>query len=374
MASCRTASEETLFIRWENMPAVPPRTGDSIQPGLAGPVAGALGESMFVAGGSNFPDRLPWKGGAKHYHDDLYLLKRVNQLWVWEVQTSKLPINLAYPACISIADGTVSLGGENESGPVQNVYRYGLKEGQVTITPLPSLPIAISAGGAACVGSDVFFTGGYNNKGASAGFFHLNLKTPENGWEQLPNMPVPLSHPLVVSQNDPTGPCIFVIGGRNKIGERSTFMSSVWKYPLKSGKWVKDSDILIGPDTIALSAATGIAFGEHTIIVFGGDQGHIFNQVEKLNADIAITTDPEMKELLLSEKDTILTRHPGFSKDILAYHTLHKTWKKVDSMPYATPVTTVAFYWNGTAIMPCGEIRPGVRTPNVLGAKISITK
>ena len=39
------------------------------QTGLAGAFAGASGNSMWIAGGSNFSNGLPWEGGTKIFYD-----------------------------------------------------------------------------------------------------------------------------------------------------------------------------------------------------------------------------------------------------------------------------------------------------------------
>ena len=59
-----------------------------------------------------------------------------------------------------------------------------------------------------------------------------------------------------------------------------------------------------------------------------------------------------------------LDQHPGFAKDILAYHTVSNTWSKVGEVP-CTQVTVPAVAWQGRHVIPNGEIRPGVRTPDV---------
>src|SRR3546814_3624221 len=68
--------------------------------------------------------------------------------------------------------------------------------------------------------------------------------------------------------------------------------------------------------------------------------------------------------------------HPGFSRDILAYHTVTDTWVAMgqvgtsDSVDRSVhpPVTTITARWNGNIVIPSGEIRPGTRTAAVLSA------
>ena len=57
-------------------------------------------------------------------------------------------------------------------------------------------------------------------------------------------------------------------------------------------------------------------------------------------------------------------QHPGFPQDVLAYDTKTDTWKVVGKVP-VTQVTVPTALWDGRYVIPNGEIRAGVRTPEV---------
>jgi N-acetylneuraminic acid mutarotase len=302
---CSETDMEKPEFYLRNIPPMPPSSGDSIQRGVAGPVTGSQGDYLLVAGGANFRNGLPWKGGIKEYHDDIYLLRQ-NALhsYSWEISSLKLPLNLAYPACVNTPGGVLSIGGENETGPLKQVFLISFSDGKVLLKTLPGLPEPVSAAGAALIGSKVYLAGGMNSEGASASFRCLDLKAPETGWVKLPDLPFPVSHAVVVAQQDSTRPCIFLIGGRNKTGDWSDFFSSNWKYDPESGKWMREPDIRENGKPVPLSAGTGIAVGKNSIVLFGGDRGMIFNQTEKLNARIGNCADPVERQALLDKKDS----------------------------------------------------------------------
>ena len=56
-------SANVMSISWEELPPLPPSAGQSKQPGVAGPFAGVHRDALIVAGGANFPDKMPWEGG-----------------------------------------------------------------------------------------------------------------------------------------------------------------------------------------------------------------------------------------------------------------------------------------------------------------------
>lgn len=356
-------------------PVLPPARGESIQPGLAGPVSGTSGNYVMVAGGSNFENGLPWRGGKKIYHDKIYLMSKTETgTRSWEQSSQRLPFPLAYSACLSLETGILSLGGETPQGPVSSVLLFSVNQGKVIQISLPSLPEATTSTGAALIGTTVFVAGGMTSKGATSSFYSFNLQNKTNGWSVLPELPFALSHTVVVSQSDGEEDCIYVIGGRKRTGEVSTFYSAVWKYKPSVQKWISEGDILSDGKALGLSAGTGIAVGSEHILLFGGDPGIFFNRTERLNNDIEKATGEEEKQRLWKEKDEMLSNHPGFSKDILSFNTRSKKWEKIGTSTNELPVTTNAFQYDGKIILPLGEVRPGVRTPNVLGFEVTFEK
>ncbi len=240
--SCISNSPENLFLKSVSFPELPPALGDSVQPGLAGPIAGAHGNFVLLAGGANFENGLPWRGGQKKYHDEIFLMEKTpSGELVWKQSSEKLPFALAYPACVSTNKGVISIGGEDFDSPINDVFIFSFQDGTVKQTNLPGLPVATSSAGAALIDSTVFVAGGLTSEGATSAFYSFDLNQPEKGWRILPELPVALSHAVVVSQADSTETCIYVIGGRNKTSEVSTFLSSVWKYQPSKQKWTNVS-------------------------------------------------------------------------------------------------------------------------------------
>ena len=69
--------------------------------------------------------------------------------------------------------------------------------------------------------------------------------------------------------------------------------------------------------------------------------------------------------------------HPGFPASILSYNIVTDRWAEAGSLSLAgtlPPVTTPVVFWDGKVIIPTGEIKPGVRSPQVLIAEVGGTK
>ena len=90
------------------------------------------------------------------------------------------------------------------------------------------------------------------------------------------------------------------------------------------------------------SWAPAVAFGPSHVLVFSGDDGALAERIPELGDS-----------------------HPGFSKTVLAYHTVTDTWAELASIPESY-VTTAAVPWGDGFVIPGGEDRPGHRGRRVL--------
>ena len=363
-----------MKIEFDTLSMIPPASGKSIQYGFAGALVGCDNNQLIVAGGSNFEDNLPWRGGTKLYHDNIYVLTHLeNGSYLWIQLKQKLPFPMAYSALVPDGNGFISIGGEDLHGKLNQVFKFYMKGDSLCFKRFPALTFALSNSGAAKIGSKVYVAGGLDAKNATNHFMSLDLSSTDMKWERLPDLPESLSHAVVVSQSDGTEDCIFVIGGRNQTGVTSAFLSNIWKYSPSGKQWIKAGILQMrNQDKFGLSAGTGVAFGDRWIILIGGDKGNLFNKTEILNDKISKVPEGMEKEKLLKEKDTHLSNHPGFSKEILTFNTRTGELQKIGEVPGKSQVTTTAFWWNDEVIIPSGEIRPGVRTPLISSLKIII--
>lgn len=368
--SCSEEGKVFTGLRWEELPPMPPLAGREVQPGLAGPLAGISNHCLLVAGGANFEGEMPWRGGAKSYHNEIYLLQENEKGELeWKIAEERLPCPMAYAAMLSIEEGILSIGGETAEGPVKDVILLTVDQGRVMIRNYPSLPLAITSPSATQVDGEVYLAGGQNASGAVDLFLTLDLHDMQKGWQILPSLPVPLSHGVAVAQSDGNETCIYFLGGRNKTTDVHSFFSEIYKYIPSTAVWTREGHILKDGKPLPLSAGTGIAAGVNQILLMGGDPGIYFNQTERLNNAIAEAGD-FLRDSLLRVKDFLLSNHPGFNREVMAYHTTQKKWTVIGNSPEGLPATTAAFFWNDLVVIPGGEVRPGVRTPRITAFRL----
>ena len=371
LSTCNKINKEDyntkMKINWETLSEIPPANGETIQYGIAGALAGAIDNNIIIAGGSNFANSKPWLGGTKLYYDNIFVLKfDENKSMTWQQPELKLPLKMAYSACVSAENAIFCLGGEDAKQPLKLALKIYIENNQLQIEELPELAFAVSNAGASIIGTRLYVAGGNDSAGATKHFQMLDLSVLENGWTVLPKLLIEESHAVVVSQSAKKEDYIYVFGGRNKTGETSTFLSAIQKYSPKENKWSDAGALqLEGYEKFGLSAGTGVAFGERQILLFGGDKGEIFNRTERFNNAIAEETDSIKREEIIAAKIESLTNHRGFNTEIYSFDTHSGKLLQVGKIPGLSQVTTTAFWWNGKVIIPGGEIRPGVRTPLV---------
>ena len=359
-------------INWGKPLFIPPAKGKPIQYGLAGSVTGTSHDHLVVAGGANFEDMVPWMGGTKLYHDVVYLMKANHPgKGIWTEATTRLPMKMGYAACVSWNNRIIALGGETAHGPIANVMSLQLEGNDICCQPLTALPLPVTSGGAAVIGNRVYLAGGCGPTGGLTNLLSARLDQTPVTWEELAPLPLALSHAVVASQHDGTESCLFVIGGRNKTGIVSDFYSTIWKYSPSKDSWEKAGELTNEKGkTVALSAGTGVAFGDHHIVLFGGDPGIVFNRTERFLNAIAKTTDEEEKKKLVSQKNQGQESHPGFMREVMVYNTITKQWRNGGRTPFESQVTTHAVTYGNTVFIPSGEIKPGIRTAMVSKATI----
>ena len=175
-----------LNLHWEIASQLPADSGQMISLGVAGPVTGLCENRLLVAGGANFPDGMPWEGGAKKYHDRLFIYLQKRQKLILTGTTGKLPEPVAYAANCTLPEGLLYAGGENGKGVTDKVWliRSDKKE-KLSFPAPPSLPVAVSNAAITLQDHTVYLAGGENNQQAFAQLLSLNLENIEAGWKKL---------------------------------------------------------------------------------------------------------------------------------------------------------------------------------------------
>jgi SSS family transporter len=352
-------------LEWTELPELPPQSGATIRPGVAGAFAGISNKALIVAGGASFPQ--PAWESDKTWHDDIYVLERdsdVDESYRW-ITGQKLDRPVAYGASVSTDQGVVCIGGNDAERTYSDVFllRWDPGREQVIQESLPSLPEPRAYAGAAVIGDTVYVAGGTTGLGletAQRNFWSLDLSKADGEWQRILPWPGPSrAFAIVTSQHNGVEDCLNIMSGR-RMGESGAaeLLTDVYEFAptrYQAGEydpvtgtytgdvnpWRQRSD---APRCVM--AGTGIAVGQSHILVLGGADGSLLNEVDSLRDE-----------------------HPGFPKEALSYHTITDTWTTAGAIP-ANHVTTTAVRWgtdtvNDPIVIAGGEIRPRVGSPTV---------
>jgi N-acetylneuraminic acid mutarotase len=307
--------------------------------GFAGSFAGVLGDTLLVAGGANFPDGvMPWKGGKKVWHDQIFALDLSKKESNWRV-VGTLPQANGYGVSIQREDEIIFIGGGNLTENFSHVSSIRWDEGKVTITPWPALPMTCANACAVIWKNHIHVIGGLekpDSTTASARHFTFDLSSADATWKEAAPLP---KHGLMLATAGTTDNALWVIGGCSLAADTDnkavrTYQPHSWTFDGKS--WERGPDL----PRCAVAAVSSAWQRKGELLVVGGDDG---SQVGK---------DPE--------------KHQGFCKTIMRLDETSQTWIEEDALDAVLPVTAPSVKHGETYLLISGEIRPGVRTPNIL--------
>lgn len=322
-------SSDPVAGDWKQLPSLPDKEG------FAGSFAGVSHGALLVAGGAHFPDKKPWEGGKKIWHDSVFVLESVDGAWR---KAGKLPRPLGYGVSVTHNNGVICVGGSDALGHHANAFRLEWQSGQLVTTELPPLPQSLANSSGALVGDILYVAGGQtspDSKDTVKTVWSIDLSAKEPRWSEVAAFPGSGRMLAVAAGFDGAfwliGGVDLVTGHEGRV-ERS-YLKDAYRFRQDTG-WTRVAD-LPRPVVAAPSPAPSDALGFY---VLGGDDGS------------QVGTAPEI--------------HRGFSNKILRHDSKTATWVDAGVLP-APRVTTPCAVWHKRWVIPSGEMRPGVRSPEV---------
>ncbi len=324
-----TLTVSAADLKWSQLPSLPDARG------FAGSFAGVSNGSLIVAGGTHFIDKMPWEGGTKLWYDTVYTLDKPDGQWRI---IGKLTKPNGYGVSITTPEGLIIIGGGNATEHFSDVFWVGK---DAKLPPLPK-PCAFMSG---CLLDDVIYiAGGIETPTATNAmntFWSFDLKQPSAQWQELPPCP---GKPRILACMAAADGAVHVFSGAalhaGKDGKpEREWLNDAWRFKPASG-WEKLPDM----PRVAVAAPNPAPVIDSKILILGGDDSALVNFEPK-------------------------SKHPGFPRSILAYDLKSQTWSRAGDVPFSL-VTTNSVFWRDQIIVPGGEARPGVRSPQVWSAPI----
>ncbi|MBI5397368.1 MAG: galactose oxidase [Verrucomicrobia bacterium] len=321
----------TPSLRWQQLSSIPDREG------FAAPFAGVSGGALIVAGGANITGDKWQDPFTKKWYDTAFVLEQPDGAWR---SGFKLPRAIGYGVSVSVDDSVICIGGSDAERHYTDVFRLTWRNGKLDATPLPALPKPCANACGALLGRTVYVAGGIETPTATAAlntFWALDLDDVKPRWRELEPWPGPERMLAIAGTQDGS---FFLISGARLMADAEgkpvrEFLRDAYRYTPGQG-WKRISDL---PRAAVAAPSPAVPAGASRLLVFTGDDG------------ANVTFKP-------------VERHPGFPRDVLVYDAANDSWSVAGEAPFSR-ATVPMVKWHDRFVIPNGEVRPRVRTPEV---------
>jgi N-acetylneuraminic acid mutarotase len=324
-------SSPATELSWQKLSPIPDAEG------FAAPFAGVSGGVLIVAGGANIPGDKWADAFTKQWYDSVFVLEKPDGAWK---SGFKLPRALGYGVSVTVDDGVICVGGSDVTRHYAEVFRLEWRGAELKTTALPALPRPCANACGALLGRTIYVAGGIETPTATTAlktFWALDLDEPKAGWRELE--PWPGAERMLAVAGAQDGSFFIFSGAKLTAGSDGKpvreFLRDAYRYTPKQG-WKRLADL---PRAAVAAPSPAISFGASTLLVPTGDDG------------TKVTFQP-------------ITEHPGFPRDVLAYDAHADRWSIAGEAPFSRATVPVV-RWGERFVIPNGEVRPRLRTPEV---------
>ncbi len=329
------ASAQTL--RWNQLPPIPDAEG------FAAPFAGVSGGALIVAGGANITGE-KWKDPlTKKWYDSIFVLEKPDGKWR---SGFKLPRPLGYGVSVTADDAMLCFGGSDSAKHYADSFRLEWRNGAFKRTALPALPLPVANACGALVGRMVYIAGGIETPSSTTAlhtFWALDLDAPHPIWTELDPWPGPERMLAVAGAHEGS---FYLFSGAKLTADADgkparEFLRDAYRFTPGQG-WTRLADL---PRAAVAAPSPAVAISPGVLLVMTGDDG------------LNVAFQP-------------VDQHPGFPRNGLRFDVHANAWTVLDAVPFSR-ATVPTVTWQGRVVVPNGEVRPRVRTPEVWSLSLS---
>jgi len=322
------------LLQWSKLPSIPDAEG------FAGSFAGVSGGALIVAGGANIVGDKWAEPLRKKWYDSIFVLEKPDGEWRAGFHLARA---LGYGVSVTTPGGIACIGGSDSEHHYAECFLIEWRGGRIETTAMPPLPRPCANMCGVLMGDSIYVAGGIETPTATAAmktFWRLDLAGKESRWEELEPWPGP---ERMLSVAGSVGGSFYVFGGaRLKPGADGKpvreYLRDAYRYTPGKG-WKRVADM---PRTAVAAPSPALAGGGGRLLIVSGDDGS------------KVDFQP-------------VREHPGFPCDMLAYDPERDAWGGAGDAPFSRATAPVV-EWLGRSVIPNGEVRPRVRTPEVWAA------
>lgn len=336
--------------------------------GLAGAFIGVVGDNLIVAGGSDFPAEKPWEGGRKVFYDDILEIVKDGDNYIGRPTGFKLPVPIASGVAVSDGKALYCFGGLNEHGQSETVYAITKASSGYSVDSVAVLPRSFKPAAA------LLYSGKIYIHGTGSGANRMYVFSPDrHSWKEISGCPDRTIEEgaSFVAQHNGREDALYLIGGRGTDSDGLYISSTIWEYLPTHNQWVRKNDMADGGKKITLMYPSAIPYGSAHILLIGGDDGIGFRRRAELGKEIDSAADEAARDSLKTLLVNANINHTGTTAKVYAYHTITNTLIPIAESDITLPVCTSAVLVDGEILLPSGEVKPGVRTGDIIGISVS---
>lgn len=324
--------------------------------GVSACYCGVINGYLYIAGGCNFPDKPVAEGGKKRFYKAIYAAKLNAEGDRLEWKTvGQMPQPAAYGVSVTYENSLILVGGNNETGGLTTAIRLRPTATGMQQEALPSLPHALDNMAGAVVGHILYVVGGNCEGVATQKVWSLDLKnTAKEGWKEEPSIPgIARVQPIAAAL---AGDLLGVWGGfAPKTDSKAAQLAmNGASYNAGCGTWTAlpvPTDAL--GEEVFTGGATAIATPQKGVVVVGG-----------VNKDVFLAAINKLPEgYLLHEPEWY-----RFNNRVLCYR--DGAWTQLFQHPSVTRAGCALAYWDGWVYVVGGELKPGIRTPEIVRFRV----
>ena len=324
--------------------------------GVSACYCGVINGYLYIAGGCNFPDKPVAEGGKKRFYKAIYAAKlnaEGNRL-EWKT-VGQMPQPAAYGVSVTYENSLIFVGGNNETGGLTTAIRLRPTATGMQQESLPSLPHALDNMAGAVVGHILYLVGGNCEGVATQKVWSLDLKnTAKQGWKEEPSIPgIARVQPIAATLE---GGLLGVWGGfAPKTDSKAAQLAmNGASYNAGCGTWTA---LPVPTDAIGeevfTGGATAITTPQKSVVVVGG-----------VNKDVFLAAINKLPEgYLLHEPEWY-----RFNQRVLCYR--DGNWTQLLQHPSVARAGCALAYWDGWVYVVGGELKPGIRTPEIVRFRV----
>ncbi len=318
-------------MTWEKLPPIPDAEG------FAGAFAGVSNGALIVAGGANIAGEKWGETFTKQWHDSAFVLEKPGGKWRGGFT---LPRALGYGVSVTTERGVVCIGGSDSQRHHAECFLLEWHGGRIATTALPALPNPCANMCGALAGSVIYVAGGIEKPDAIEAlktFWKLDLAAVEPRWESPDPWPGPERMFAVAGV---VGDSFFIFSGAKLHAGADgkpvrEYLRDAYRFTPGKG-WTRLADM---PRAAVAAPSPALKAGGSRLLIVSGDDG------------TKVDFQP-------------VREHPGFPRDVLAYDVARDEWSSAGEVPFSRGTVPVV-RWLGRDVIPNGEVRPRLRTPEV---------